>query len=71
MNSLTSEERQALQALRSGGHLSQKIFSQLLAKKLVTDAPLELTAAGRIVCELLQEVEQLTRLDDPATRGRY
>jgi hypothetical protein len=68
---LTTEERQAIQALRNGGHLPQKVFAQLLKKKLVTDSPVELTVAGRIVCELLQEMDQATRGDDSDTRGEY
>ena len=71
MAALTPEERQALRSLRNGEHLPQAAFEQLLNKKLVSPSPIELTHAGRIVCELLQEIDRLKREDDSATRGGY
>ncbi|HMO83464.1 MAG TPA: hypothetical protein PKC18_00950 [Lacipirellulaceae bacterium] len=68
---LTIDERQALRSMRDGGHLPAAVFNLLVEKKLVSQSPIELTPAGRAVCELLQELDALKLADDSATRGEY
>jgi hypothetical protein len=58
---LKPDERQALNELRKGGMIQQDILDVLVRKKLAMAHPLELTEAGRIVCELLLENETLQR----------
>jgi hypothetical protein len=58
---LKPDERQALNELRKGGMIQQDVLDVLVRKKLATAHPLELTEAGRIVCELLLENETLQR----------
>ncbi len=71
MAALTTGERRALRSMRNGEHLPQAAFDQLLNKKLVSHSPVALTQAGRIVCELLEELDHFKRDDDSATRGEY
>lgn len=70
MTHLNSGEREALKTLGKGGFAPEGIVQQLIKKKLATANPLALTVAGRIVCELLLELERLGR-DDDDTRGEY
>jgi hypothetical protein len=58
---LKPDERHALNELRKGGMIQQDVLDVLVRKKLATAHPLELTEAGRIVCELLLEYETLQR----------
>jgi hypothetical protein len=69
MSVLNQIERQALNALRKGGLIEQEAAELLIKKKLVNAHPLELTEAGRIVCQLLQEIETLQGSDDSGTRS--
>jgi hypothetical protein len=56
---LKQDERQALTELRKGGMIQQEALDALVKKRLASANPLELTEAGRIVCELLLEIETL------------
>jgi hypothetical protein len=58
---LKPDERYALNELRKGGMIQQDVLDVLVRKKLATAHRLELTEAGRIVCELLLENETLQR----------
>jgi hypothetical protein len=69
MSVLKQIERQALNELRKGGLIQQDAADLLIKKKLVCAHPLELTEAGRIVCQLLHEIETLQGSDDSGTRS--
>lgn len=71
MATLNPSERDALKTLRKGGLIQQEALDQLVRKKLAIATPLELTDAGRIVCELLLEIDTMRRDDDADTRGSY
>jgi hypothetical protein len=64
---LKQMERQALSELRKGGMIQQETLDVLVKKRLASANPLELTEAGRIVCELLLEIETL-QLDGDACK---
>jgi hypothetical protein len=63
MSVLKPDERHAMNELRKGGMIRQEVLDALVNKKLASAHPLELTEAGRIVCELLQEIDMLRRDD--------
>ncbi len=71
MSVLKRIEQEALTELRKGGLIKQDAADLLVKKKLVTAHPLELTDAGRIVCELLQEIEALQGSEGSSTRGAF
>jgi hypothetical protein len=72
MSALNSSERDALGALRKGELIKQESLEVLRKKKLISATrPIELTEAGRIVCELLQEIEGLQREDDAHSTSSY
>jgi hypothetical protein len=71
MSLLKPDERAALKMLRKGAFAEHSAVDQLVKQKLVRRNPLELTEAGRIVCDLLAEIENLSKGEDSSTRGEY
>jgi len=71
MSLLKPDERAALKMLRKGAFAEHCAVDQLVKQKLVRENPLELTEAGRIVCDLLAEIESLSKEGDSSTRGEY
>jgi hypothetical protein len=71
MATLSTDEREALRRLRKGDLVQEELLHELVKKKLAKASPVELTEPGRIVCELLKEIESFTRRDDSGTRSTY
>jgi hypothetical protein len=68
---LKHSERAALNMLRKGAFAEHDAVDTLVKQKLVRQNPMELTEAGRIVCDLLAEIETLSKDEDSGTRGEY
>jgi hypothetical protein len=71
MSILKLSERAALKMLRKGAFAEHHAVDQLVKQKLVRQNPLELTDAGRIVCDSMAEIEKLGIDEDSSAQGEY